>query len=87
MSYAMTKDEQLNAAREFAHRVIQAMWDGGDVDGGDIQDWARELGLIYSRTATKADVDEFSHFDVGDDMFEFEKWMQIPDPPDGLPYR
>ena len=34
----MTNEEQLCAAREFAHRVIQTSWDGTDVCGGDIQE-------------------------------------------------
>lgn len=72
----MTEREQLNAAREFAFRVIQASWDATDVNGGDIQDWARELGLIFSRTATEKDAQEFSEIEPGDSMFEFEKWMR-----------
>lgn len=83
-----TDKEQLDAAREFARRVLQASWDGsGDVSGGDIQDWAQELGLIFSRIATGQDEEDFSDVAAGDSIFEFEEWMQVPAPADGLPYR
>lgn len=83
----MTDKQKLDAAREFAHRVIQASWNDTDVSGGDIQDWAVELGLIFPRKATKDDAEQFSELEIGDSMYEFEDWMQIPSPPDGLPYR
>jgi hypothetical protein len=71
-----------------SRRVIQASWDGcGEVDGGSIQDWAQELGLIFSRRATSKDEEEYSEIYAGDNMLEFERWMQVPSPPDGLPYR
>ena len=85
---AMTEKEQLDAAREFARRVLQSTWDGaGDVDGGDVQKWAQELGLIFSRKATATDEETFTEICEGDSMFELEQWMQVPSPPDGLPYR
>lgn len=83
----MTKAEKFAAARKFAHRVIQASWDSTEVDTSDIQDWAKELGLIFARKATKEDEARYSEICAGDDMLEFEDWMQIPSPPDGLPYR
>jgi hypothetical protein len=83
----MNRKEQLDAAREFARRIIQASWDGSSVDGGEVQEWAQELGLIFSRKATKADAQDYPELEEGYDMFEFEKWMQTPSPPDGLPYR
>jgi len=83
----MNQKEQLDAAREFSRRVIQASWDGIDVDGADVQKWAQELGLIFSRKATKADAQNHPELEEGYDMFEFERWMEAPSPPDGLPYR
>ncbi len=81
----MNQKEKLDAAREFARRVIQESWDsGGDVDGGSIQTWAQELGLIFSRKATKADAEQFSEIEAGQQMFELEAWMQIPSPNDGI---
>lgn len=81
----MTKNEQLEVAREFSRRVLQASWDGGgDVDGGSIQSWAQELGLIFSRPATAHDAGDYSEIEVGDSMFELEGWMQVPSPPDGI---
>lgn len=76
----MTNQEQLDAAREFSRRVIQASWDARDVNAGDIQDWARELGLIFSRKASADDAQEFSEIEKGDDMYEFEAWMQYVGP-------
>jgi hypothetical protein len=31
---------------QFALRVINDSWMGGDVDGGDIQDWGEKYGLF-----------------------------------------
>lgn len=83
----MNENEQLESTREFGRRVIQAMWDGGDVNGGDIQEWAEELGLIFRRKATKDDSQCYAEIEVGEMMYEFEDWMRVPSPPDGLPYR
>lgn len=84
----MTDQEKLDALREFARRVFRQSWEGIDVDGGDIQEWGSELGLLKSRPATRDDVENSNgDFDVGDEIFLLEDWMRIPSPPDGLPYR
>jgi hypothetical protein len=76
MEPRMTEKERLEAVREFARRVLQASWDGdGDVCGGDVQDWAQELGLIFSRKATERDEEDYTDICAGDNMFEFERWM------------
>lgn len=83
----MDQKEKLDALREFGRRVIQASWDGLEVESGDIQEWAQELGLIFVRKATEKDAQDYSEIEAGQDMFEFEEWMRKPSPPDGLPYR
>jgi hypothetical protein len=66
--------EVIEKLAEFARRVIkQECWGYGDLDGGDIQEWAEKLGLIYKDTATKEDVgdSEFYYFEEGDDIYRF----------------
>lgn len=63
--------------KEFARRVIKQMWDNLDVDGGDVQSWAEELGLIKSRIATKEDETDYSDFCAGDEIFEFSDVLRV----------
>ncbi|MGD8786554.1 MAG: hypothetical protein PVJ60_03950 [Phycisphaerales bacterium] len=58
---------------KFARRVIKSRcWGEETMDGGDIQELAEELGLIYKTTATKEDVDpEHSDYEVGDTIYKF----------------
>jgi len=83
----MTGTEQHDAMREFCRRCIQAAWDAA-IDGGDVQEWAEELGLIYRDKATKADIQEYRfEGEPGDAIYRFERWLEKPSPADGLPYR
>ena len=71
----------------FARQVIDAMWNSfGDVDGGDIQDWAAQAGLLVEDTVTKENHDtiiEGECLDVGDTFYRFSPdlievdWGQI----------
>lgn len=84
---AMTRTEQHDAMREFCRRCIQAAWDAA-IDGADVQEWAHELGLIYSDKATKADCQDYSfEGEPGDPIYRYERWLEKPSPADGLPYR
>jgi hypothetical protein len=59
------------ALKIFARKVIQAECWGLPLDGFEIQDLAEELGLIAPHTATGADVDDESDFEVGDKIYKF----------------
>lgn len=68
------------ALAEFARRVItEGCWEGTDIDGGTLQDWAEELGLIYADVATEADKDQFTDLDVGDKLYRFQPWLAAPE--------
>lgn len=65
-------EAELAALKEFARHVIQIeCWSLYEQDGGDLQDLAEKLGLIEQHTATVADVDEESDFEVGDIIYKF----------------
>jgi len=60
--------------KEFARKVISwECWEGGDLDGGTVQDLAEKLGLITPCIATTEDVGDpdFAYFDVGDTIYRF----------------
>jgi hypothetical protein len=57
--------------REFARHVLMTSSWGVDIDGGDAQDKAEELGLIAAHIATEDDVNEYSDFGVGDTFYKF----------------
>ncbi len=44
-----------------------------DIDGGEVQEWAEQCGLIESHPATEQDAIDFSEYDieVGDEVFKF----------------
>ncbi len=62
--------------KQFAQEVIRAECWGDPMDGFDIQTLAEELGLVEPFTATEADIDEESDYEVGDVMLRFTKEMQ-----------
>lgn len=66
------KTRALEGLTEFASSVIQTeCWAIEPLDGCDIQELAERLGLIAPHTATEADVDEESDFEVGDKIYKF----------------
>jgi len=68
--------EQLQAdsknLKEFARRVINAgCWESCELDGGDLQELAKKLGLIVPHIATEADIDDEPEYEVGDTIYRF----------------
>jgi len=62
---------------EFARKVIkQECWGMFELDGGEVQDWAEKAGLTEPCTATEADIDDDSDFDVGDTIYKFTEMMK-----------
>jgi len=58
--------------KEFIRHVINIYSWGIEVDGGDAQDKALELGLIEEHIATEKDVNpEFDEYNVGDTIYRF----------------
>ncbi len=62
----------------FKWAMREGPWDGGDLDGGGVQDKAESLGLIV-----KTQYDPEKHgtqcdFEAGDDYFEFAPGLSIP---------
>jgi len=59
--------------KEFIRHVIKVhCWGIEEIDGGDAQDKALELGLIEAHIATEEDVDpEFDKYNVGDTIYRF----------------
>lgn len=58
----------------FARAVMDAAWMGGDVCGGDIQEWALQAGLIVPDTVTEENRHEIyngEYFDIGDTFYRF----------------
>lgn len=55
--------------KEFARIVLQAVWDGGDVCGGEIQGVAERLGLVFEDVATERDVAAGMDCEVGDGIY------------------
>lgn len=86
MSAKLRDAESRRSALEgFARGIIQAMWDGGGVDGGDIQDLAVKYGLIESTVATETDAELHDHVVPGDEMFRLAEWLRAaPAAPDPL---
>jgi len=71
--------EKRNAKlKEFIRTVIKVhCWGIEEIDGGDAQDKALELGLLEPHIATKEDVDpEFSDFEVGDTIYRFTDMLK-----------
>lgn len=71
----MSKQDDLTQRLcKFVHWTLQhGPWIGCDVDGGEIQEKAEELGITIKRIATEEDCNgqEFSEYmEPGDDYFE-----------------
>lgn len=77
---ALEKDR---AAREFTRWVIRnTAWQGGNLDGGDVQEMAEKLGIVERQTATAENRNEWQFIDycaVGDAFYVFSEWIK-PDP-------
>ena len=70
----------LDKLKEFARHIIRTECWSFDVDGGDAQGKAEELGLIVPHVATKEDVDdEFDDYEVGDTIFKFSEMLKEKD--------
>ncbi len=57
---------------DFANRVIDVAFDGGTLDGGEIQDMASSCGLVETTMATEENRDMWEHIDymeIGDDFY------------------
>ncbi len=68
-------------AEFFTWAMREGPWDGGDLDGGSVQDKAESLGLIV-----KTQYDPEKHgmqcdFEKGDDYFEFAPDLLAAQPP------
>ncbi len=65
------------ALAEFAELCFQSAWEGNDVDGGDIQEWGVQLGLLVE---TKYDPKKHgpSEYDLepGDTYYVFSDWFK-----------
>lgn len=80
----------------FARAVMDAAWMGGDVCGGDIQEWALQAGLIVPDTVTEENRHEIyngEYFDIGDTFYRFSPdledvaWDEIkPDEEEGMDF-
>ena len=75
------KSERLQAEnvtfKEFIRHVIKVHCWGIEIDGGDAQDQALELGLIEAHIATEEDVDpEFDEYEVGDTIYRFSDMLK-----------
>lgn len=65
---------KLTGAQQFARKVIRAYaWSYDTPDGGDIQEWAEELGLIRNVGFDPKRHDDHLGLglEVGDDWYEF----------------
>ena len=62
---------------QFFKRCVEVSWDGGDVGGGDIQDWAVELGLL-TETHYDPEIHGESEWDQepGDPWYVFSQEMK-----------
>ena len=49
--------------RDFANRIINVSFDGGSIDGGEIQEEAWQSGLIERVEATEENRDMWGHID------------------------
>jgi predicted transcriptional regulator with HTH domain len=69
MAELQAENEKL---KEFARHVIRAeCWDIWDLDGGTVQDWAEELGLIKLGIVTKEETNEFVYYEEGDMIYKY----------------
>jgi hypothetical protein len=68
------------AAREFARWAIRnTAWQGGSLDGGDVQEMAEKLGIIERRTATVENKDQWQFIDYvapGDWFYVLADWIK-----------
>lgn len=73
----LTKDEMLEAATEFARRVLsEAMCDTvTEIDATKVCEWGRECGLILSRRLGRAEARDFG-VDPGTEIWDFENWLE-----------
>jgi len=63
--------------QEFARHVIrQECRSIFDLDGFDIEELAKKLGLIVPRIVTEEDVDDESDYGVGDTIFVFSDTLK-----------
>lgn len=61
----------------FRWAMREGPWDGGDLDGGSVQDKAESLGLIVK---TQYDAEKHgvqSEFETGDDWFEYAPDLRV----------
>jgi hypothetical protein len=72
----MAKKEIEDNLKEFARKVISGYCWGFPLDGLDIQELAGSLELIEPHTATEADVDDESDYEVGDSIYKFTKELE-----------
>jgi hypothetical protein len=72
----------------FKWAMREGPWEGGDLDGGSIQDKAESLGLIVK---TKFDPEKhgtaYGDFSDGDDYYEFAPGVSIPSTQNSPPGR
>ncbi|MCK1322103.1 hypothetical protein IVA94_14625 [Bradyrhizobium sp. 156] len=76
MLKAVNNHEKLLEFFKWAMR--EGPWDGGDLDGGSVQDKAEALGLIVK---TQYDAEKHgvqSEFEHGDDWFEYAPDIRAP---------
>ncbi len=72
----LVTQEQFNNLKEFARDIIMdECWDLGGTqsrDGGDVQEWAENLGFIVKKKATREEADGSGGlFDEGEARFVF----------------
>lgn len=77
--------EQIAALKAFARTMIRVSWEGGSMDGGEIQDEAEKHGLIVTTECTEENmhiwqnIDGSEYLDLGDSFFTYAPWMKGAD--------
>jgi hypothetical protein len=68
-------EQDIEGLKKFAREMIRQSWEGYDICGSEVQDYACKCGLLVEDVATEADVDrsEYSASDteVGDMIYRF----------------
>jgi hypothetical protein len=62
----------------FKWAMREGPWDGGDLDGGSVQDKAEALGLIVKTQYNAEKHGVQSDFETGDDWFEYAPDLRAP---------
>lgn len=68
--------QRFEALKRFARWALRQSFEGADICGGDIQEQALKLGLLFECVAKESEPGLLGDIEPGDTIYRFSPWLK-----------